>query len=283
MVVMYEMPEQQASQLYSQESAHISVHASRQASQVAVPAPEPTSTYYAPIAEIGARALLNHSQVHNLPRLYIHPIAADSLGPWMVLKEAGIPAELIIVDPIHGETNTSDFLAMNPTGKLPVFVGTDGAVIWGTNSVLRYLAERYPQAEHFYPRDANLRGRVEMALDWRFTSLLPPLQKVTYPALGWSGDHERSADAKIVLDGVLRVLTDFYLRETPFIGGLTPCIADYSVALPLLYLYATDYRTPAKVREYLEAIAAKTPCWNEVTEELKNFMTTPNAAPSDFS
>lgn len=32
----------------------------------------------------------------------------------------------------------------------------------------------------------------------------------------------------------LQVLTDFYLRETPFIGGLTPCIADYSVALPLL-------------------------------------------------
>ena len=43
-----------------------------------------------------------------------------------------------------------------------------------------------------------------------------------------------------------------------------PCIADYAIALPLLYLYVTDYRTPGKVREYLETLASKTPSWNEV-------------------
>lgn len=70
----------------------------------------------------------------------------------------------------------------------------------------------------------------------------------------------------------MKVLTDFFLHETPFIGGTAPCIADYAIALPLLYLYATDYRTPSKVREYLETLASKTPSWNGVTEELKNFM-----------
>lgn len=192
----------------------------------------------------------------------------------MLLKESGIPFELIILDPTRGETHTPDFLAMNPMGKLPVFVGPDGTVVWETNTIMRYICEKYAMAEKFYPREVNLRGRVEMALDWRQSVLMPSLMKVTYPYLGFSKDKSQINDGKLALDRDLKVLTDFFLRETPFIGGSLPCIADYAIALPLLYLYATDYRTPAKVRDYLETLASRTPCWNEVTEDLKNFMST---------
>jgi glutathione S-transferase len=207
-------------------------------------------------------------------RLYIHHISADSLGPWMLLRQTCLPADLVFVDPTRAETQDPGFLAMNPMGELPVFVSPDGTVVWEPNTILRYICEKFPAAEHFYPRDVNLRGRVDMALDWRQSTLMPALEKVAYPYLGFSKDKSRINEGKADLDQNLRVLTDFFLRETPFIGGSIPSIADYSVALPLLYLYGTDYRLSPKVRDYLETLAGATPAWNEVTENLKNFMAT---------
>jgi glutathione S-transferase len=194
------------------------------------------------------------------------------MGPWMLLRESNIPFDLIEVDFAKGDTHTPEFLSMNPMGKVPTYVEADGSVIWESNAIMRYICERHGVPEHFYPRDVNLRGRLEMALDWRQTVLYPNLTKVTYPYLGFSKDKTKIAEGKAALDKDLKVLTDFFLRETPFIGGAMPCIADYAIGLPLLYLYATDYRNPAKVREYLENLASKTPCWNEVTDALKEFM-----------
>eukprot|EP00995_Heteronema_vittatum_P001560 NODE_1220_length_1032_cov_41.455748_g846_i0.p1 GENE.NODE_1220_length_1032_cov_41.455748_g846_i0~~NODE_1220_length_1032_cov_41.455748_g846_i0.p1 ORF type:complete len:309 (+),score=114.62 NODE_1220_length_1032_cov_41.455748_g846_i0:105-929(+) len=204
-------------------------------------------------------------------KLYIHRLSANCMGPWMLLREAGIPFDLIEVDLTKGDTHTPEFLSMNPMGKVPTYVETDGSVIWESNAIMRYICERHGLAD-FYPREPNLRGRVEMALDWRQTGLYPNLSKVAYPFLGFSKDRSKINEGKNALEKDLKVLTDFFLRETPFIGGALPSIADYSIALPLLYLYSTDYRNPAKVREYLENLASKTPSWNEVTEALKNFM-----------
>jgi glutathione S-transferase len=207
-----------------------------------------------------------------LPKLYVQKISCNCLGPWLLLKESGIPFELVVVDITKGDSHTPEFLALNPMGKVPVFVGHDGMVVWESNTIMRYICEKYPVPDHFFPRDVNLRGRVEMALDWRQSVLMPNLCKVAYPQLGFSKDSSRIQEGKEALNKDLKVLTDFFLHETPFIGGTMPCIADYAIALPLLYLYVTDYRTPGKVREYLETLASKTPSWNEVTLELKNFM-----------
>eukprot|EP00996_Jenningsia_fusiforme_P002648 NODE_3471_length_970_cov_364.250814_g3186_i0.p1 GENE.NODE_3471_length_970_cov_364.250814_g3186_i0~~NODE_3471_length_970_cov_364.250814_g3186_i0.p1 ORF type:complete len:271 (-),score=24.08 NODE_3471_length_970_cov_364.250814_g3186_i0:90-902(-) len=207
-----------------------------------------------------------------LPKLYVHKVSCNCLGPWLLLKEAGIPFELVEVDLQRGDTHTPEYLSMNPLGKVPTYLEIDGTVVFESNSIMRFLCEKYVVPEHFYPHDVNLRGRIEMALDWRQTVLYPNVVKVAFPFLGMSKDRTKITEGKQALDKDLKVLTDYFLRETPFIGGALPCIGDYSVALPLLYLYATDYRTPAKVREYLENLASKTPSWNEVTDALKNFM-----------
>eukprot|EP00993_Chasmostoma_nieuportense_P002427 NODE_3222_length_1007_cov_169.346591_g3076_i0.p1 GENE.NODE_3222_length_1007_cov_169.346591_g3076_i0~~NODE_3222_length_1007_cov_169.346591_g3076_i0.p1 ORF type:complete len:288 (-),score=72.79 NODE_3222_length_1007_cov_169.346591_g3076_i0:142-960(-) len=206
------------------------------------------------------------------PTLYVYKLSANCLAPWLLLMEAKIPFVLIEVDITRGESHTPEFLSMNPMGKVPTFVDTDGTVIWESNTIMRFICEKHRVPEHLYPHDVNLRARIEMAMDWRQTVLYPNLTNVAFPFLGFSKDRSRIAEGKQSLDKDLKVLTDFYLRETPFIGGARPCIADYSIALPLLYLYRTDYRTPVKVREYLENLASQTPDWNEVTDALKNFM-----------
>jgi glutathione S-transferase len=210
--------------------------------------------------------------VDPLPKLYVHKVSTNCLGPWLLLKEAGIPFELIELDLARGDTHTPEFLSMNPMGKVPTYLETDGTVIFESNSIMRFICEKYCVPEHFYPHDVNLRGRIEMALDWRQTVLYPNVVKVAYPSLGMSKDRSKVKEGQLALTKDLKVLTDYFLRETPFIGGALPSIADYSVALPLLYLYSTEYQTPVKVREYLDNLASKTPSWNEVTDALKNFM-----------
>lgn len=221
---------------------------------------------------IAAEPIVHSNEAGPLPKLYIHQLSTNCMGPWMLLREADIAFDLIEVDFTKGDTHTPEFLAMNPMGKVPTYVESDGSVIWESNAIMRYICERHKVPEHFYPRNVNLRGRIEMALDWRQSVLYTDLSKVAYPFLGFSKDKSKIDEGKVALTKDLKVLTDFFLRETPFIGGNLPCIADYAIALPLLYLYATDYRNPPEVREYLENLANKTPSWNEVTDALKEFM-----------
>lgn len=189
------------------------------------------------------------------------------------MKSAGIPFEFVEVDIAEGDNRSLEFLAMNPLGQVPTYAETDGTVIWESNAILRFICDRHIVPRHMYPKEqTNLKGRIEMALDWRQTALYPNIAKLSYPALRFSKDKSRVAEGKEALEKDLKILVEFFLRETPFIGGALPCIADYAVGLPLLYLYATDFAIPYKVREYLENLASKTPAWNEVTEELKRYI-----------
>jgi len=58
-----------------------------------------------------------------------------------------------------GNTKTPDYLAMNPTGKVPTLVDGD-LVIWESNTILRYLAAtRAPTLAGATPAEATRIGR----------------------------------------------------------------------------------------------------------------------------
>lgn len=64
----------------------------------------------------------------------------------LFLEEADLPYEAIAVDTRRGEPREPSFLAINPTGKAPAIVDTDGpggreARVFGATAILIYLAE----------------------------------------------------------------------------------------------------------------------------------------------
>ncbi len=65
------------------------------------------------------------------------------------------------VDILAGETETDEFLAMNPNGKIPVLVLDDGAVLTESNAILNFLA----QGTRWLPDEPLARARV---LQWQF-------------------------------------------------------------------------------------------------------------------
>jgi glutathione S-transferase len=69
-----------------------------------------------------------------------------SLVAHMALEETGVPYKLKLVDMDKGEHKTPDYLKLNPNGKVPALALDGGGVMFETNAIAMYLADRHPQA-----------------------------------------------------------------------------------------------------------------------------------------
>jgi GST-like protein len=62
----------------------------------------------------------------------------------LFLEESGLPYEIVPVDSRKGEQHAPAFTALNPNAKVPVIVD-DGVVVFDSNAILLYLAEKSGQ------------------------------------------------------------------------------------------------------------------------------------------
>lgn len=79
-------------------------------------------------------------------RFYLHP-TPNPAKVALFLEEAGVPYETVPVDTSKGEQHTAAFRAINPNGKVPAIVDTDGpggkaARVFDSTAILLYLAEK---------------------------------------------------------------------------------------------------------------------------------------------
>ena len=79
----------------------------------------------------------------------------------LMLHLLGLEYQWHPVDILKGETETSQFLAKNPNGKVPVLELEDGTCLWESNAILNYLAD----GSEFLPTEPRLRTQV---LQWQF-------------------------------------------------------------------------------------------------------------------
>jgi glutathione S-transferase len=62
-------------------------------------------------------------------------------------------------------TQMPEFQQFNPNATIPVLIDDD-FVLWQSNSIIRYLANRYGGL-HLYPLDAKQRAEVDQWIDWQ--------------------------------------------------------------------------------------------------------------------
>ncbi|MDL2403924.1 glutathione S-transferase family protein [Rhizobium mayense] len=79
-------------------------------------------------------------------RFYFHP-TPNPAKVALVLEEAGLAYEVVPVDTSKGEQHLGDFRAINPNGKVPAIVDTDGpggkeVTVFDSSAILLYLAEK---------------------------------------------------------------------------------------------------------------------------------------------
>jgi len=83
-----------------------------------------------------------------------------SMRPWVLLKQAGIPFEEVMVrfdSFAPGSTFRRTVDPISPTGKVPLL--QDGALtVWDTLAIAEYLAEQYPEHQ-LWPKDVAARAK----------------------------------------------------------------------------------------------------------------------------
>ena len=79
-------------------------------------------------------------------RFYYHP-TPNPAKVALLLEETGLAYETLAIDTAKGEQHTPEFRAVNPNGKVPAIVDTDGpggkpARVFDSTAILIYLAEK---------------------------------------------------------------------------------------------------------------------------------------------
>ncbi len=99
-------------------------------------------------------------------KLYYAP-AACSLSPHIVLRESGLPFELVRVSTkTHKTADGGDFYAINPRGYVPVLEMDDGERLTEGPAIVQYLADQVPD-KHLAPPNGTLaRARLQEWLNF---------------------------------------------------------------------------------------------------------------------
>lgn len=130
-----------------------------------------------------------------------------------------------------GNTQTAEYLAMNPNAKVPTLV--DGSlVVWESNTILRYLAAKAKSP--LYPIDLAARTHVERWMDWQLASLDAPYRAVFRDSK--LDPQKRSSDfASQVKDlGAQLSILDKSIGDKKWVAGDELTLADISLA-PIVY------------------------------------------------
>src|SRR5690242_11716885 len=86
-------------------------------------------------------------------KFYYSPMTSATRVHW-ALEELGVPYEKIKLDLTAGDQKKPEYLALNPNGKVPLFVDEEGRPIFESLAILLYLGERYGVAKGLYPASA---------------------------------------------------------------------------------------------------------------------------------
>jgi glutathione S-transferase len=89
--------------------------------------------------------------------LYYFPGNA-SLMPHMVLREIGAPFELCLVDRDNNRQKSPEYLALNPSGLIPVLVA-DGLPIFETAAISMFLCDRHQSSGLAPAINSPMRGQ----------------------------------------------------------------------------------------------------------------------------
>ena len=115
-------------------------------------------------------------------KLYFSP-GACSLSPHIVLREAGIAADLEQVDLKTKKTkNGADFAAVNPKGQVPTLVLDNGQTLTEGPAIVQYLADQKPQSGLAPQAGTFERYRLQEWLNFITAELHKPLGALFNPA-----------------------------------------------------------------------------------------------------
>jgi glutathione S-transferase len=177
------------------------------------------------------------------------------------------------LDIFAGETQTPEFVKLNPQHVTPTLEYAPGKCFFESNAILRYFANANKYTD-VYPTDPIARGRIDAALDWQQTAYNNKHNAVFYPTLGFSAALDKVEESKAPLTEVLGLFEKLWLQDgNKFVGGAKPSIADFKFAAAFnLFDADKSFKVPAAIKKYRDDFAAAVPEFKETSKAYYGYL-----------
>jgi glutathione S-transferase len=135
-----------------------------------------------------------------------------SFAVHVLLRELGVPFELVLVDRTQAAHKSADYLRLNPNGQIPVL--QDGPlVLYETAAIVLHLVDRHPSAGLAPPLGSDARAHFYKWLMWSTNTLQAMLMHYFYPErLVDEGQADAArqvrAHAEVRIGGMLQQVDD---------------------------------------------------------------------------
>lgn len=169
---------------------------------------------------------------------YFNPMSRGVVTDWM-LRELGVEHEQIVIDLANEENRSSEFLKINPMGKLPV-LEDNGQIVTEVSAICTYLADKYIEKGL-----APVFGSIKRAAYYRLLFLAgntvePALSAmasgIEYPdtkSVGWGDMVRVSATLESIVPSTGWLLGDEFSAVDVVMGGLLDSMLTFhSLELP---------------------------------------------------
>ncbi len=160
----------------------------------------------------------------------------------------------------YRDVNSSAFKALNPNAMVPVLLDDD-FVLWQSNTILRYLANRYGGGS-LYPHEAVARARVDQWLDWQASDLNPAWSYAFMSLVRHSPGHSDPSQTQTSLAAWTRLMSilEGRLSETKaYVAGAEFSLADIAMGLSVDRWFETPFDHPRldAVKSYYQRLGQR--------------------------
>jgi glutathione S-transferase len=178
-------------------------------------------------------------------KIYATPLSANGRKVLAVSRHLGLNMEIHGVNVYRGEGRTPEYLAINPSGKIPTLI--DGEfVLSESNAILLYLAEAHG-ANRLWSSESKQRARIAQWLFWESAHWQPTLIAFLSQLVGHRLLPEKVPQLQSPPDWssasvqpILKTL-EASLSADAFLTGSEPSIADFAVAGMTTYFRAAAF------------------------------------------
>jgi len=194
-----------------------------------------------------------------LYQLYYHPLNA-SMAPHFVLEEMGVDYQLILVDRKSNAQKSSEYLALNPAGRIPTLVD-DGLVVFESSAICLHLCDENQQSTLMPSLGDPDRALFYQWLMYLNNTVQAELMIYFYPTKHTTGSE---SVAGIVQAQEIRItkmfeLLDRELKDKEFLVGNTITVCDFF--LFMLAIWADEFKKPPlsfrQLSRYLRKLAKR--------------------------
>lgn len=205
-------------------------------------------------------------------RLYTTLLSANGRKVLAACRFLGVAVDVHEVNVYAGEGQSPDYLAVNPSGKIPTLV--DGAfTLTESNAILQYLCEAHGD-HRLTSRDVKTRAQTASWLFWESAHWQPTLSEVLAATVGHlllpnivpaPASEPDWCHAELV---ALLLRLERHLAQRAFLVGDELTIADLAVAGMTTYFRATGF--PAERYPHIAAWCGRldaVDAWRETATE----------------